>query len=397
MAVATLVACSSAAELVEPSPQEQPSPTQPRTTTTPTTQAPPPAEVPPDAVVVNPGDNIQQLVDQHPAGTTFFLRAGVHQAPGGGHHIDPKTGNTFIGEPGAILDGRGNTRRAVYANRGGTDVTIRGLVIRNYSNPAATGAVDSGSDGWRIIGNEIHNNSGAGISVGGRNWLIEGNNIHHNQQIGILGMGSGGKVIGNRIADNNPNRAYDLAWEAGGTKFLKTTNLLVRGNTVTGNNGAGLWTDHNNTGTVYENNVVRDNVGPGIFHEISGSATIRNNTVSGNAHGYYVGGILVANSSDVTVTGNKLSGNDGGIIGLQDPRDGFNTVNLTVTGNSISHTTGVSGLIHNGGTDVAATGTIHFDSNSYSLGGNRPFSWKGGSISVDEWRALGQDANSTFN
>ncbi len=368
--------------------------------TTPTTAAPPPppsAEVPADAVVVNPGDNIQQLVNSHPAGTTFFLRAGVHRAPGGATHVAPKTGNTFVGEPGAIMDGAGSTTRAFYDSGGAPDVTIRGLVIRKYRNRAETGAIDSGSGGWRLIGNEIHGNSGAGISFGGSNWLVEGNHIHHNDQIGILGMGSGGRVLSNTIANNNPNRAYDWSWEAGGTKFIKTTNLRVAGNKVLNNNGPGLWTDGNNQGTVYENNIVRDNAGPGIFHEISGSATIRNNTVSGNAHPFYVGGILIANSSDVTVTGNSLSGNDGGIIGLQDDRGSSNTVNLTVTGNSVSHSGGVSGLIHNSGADVAATGTIRFDQNHYSVGGNRPFSWKGGGLTVAEWQGLGQDTNSTFN
>lgn len=378
----------------------KPATTQPKPTTSqpapPTTQTPPPQGVPDGAVVVNPGENIQRLVDRHPAGTTFYLRAGVHHAPGGTRHIDPKRGNTFLGEPGAILDGGGSTTYAFQDNGGANDVTIRGLEIRNYRNPAERGAIDASRSGWRVIQCNVHSNSGAGINFRGNNWTIEGSNIHHNAQIGILGSGSGGRVVNNTIANNNPNRAYDWNWEAGGTKFVKTSGLRVSGNKVLNNNGPGLWTDGSNTGTLYEGNVVRDNAGPGIFHEISGSATIRNNTVSGNAHKFYVGGILVANSSDVTVTGNTVSGNDGGIIGLQDNRSP-NTVNLTVTGNHVSHSGGVSGLVYNGGTDVASTGSIRFDGNSYSVGGGRPFSWKGGSLTVDEWKAIGQDVNSSFN
>ncbi|HLT97309.1 MAG TPA: right-handed parallel beta-helix repeat-containing protein [Acidimicrobiia bacterium] len=385
----------------KPPPETKPTPTtQPKPTTTqpaPTTAAPPAQGAPDGAVIVNPGDDIQRLVNQNPAGTTFYLRAGVHQGPGRGSHVDPKSGNTFIGEPGAIMDGGGSTIYAFQDNMKGTNVTIRGLIIQNYANPAQRGAIDAVSDGWRIIGNEIRNNRGAGVNLIGNSWVIEGNNIHHNAQIGVKGQGSGGRVVSNTIANNNPNRAYDWAWEAGGTKFVKTTNLYVAGNRVLNNLGPGLWTDGDNRGTTYENNIVRDNAGPGIFHEISFSAVIRNNTVTGNAHPFYLGGILVANSSDVTVTGNTLSGNDGGIVGLQDSRGGYNTVNLNVTGNAVSHSSGVTGLVYNSGTDVAATGSIRFDNNSYQVGGDRPFAWKGGSRTIAEWQGLGQDLNSSFN
>lgn len=370
------------------------------TTTAPTdssTTPPPLPEVPDDAVVVNPGDNLQQLVNSHPAGTTFYLRAGVHKSPGGTRHVDPKSDNTFIGEPGAVMDGGGTTTFAFQDNMKGARVTIRGLIIQNYSTPTQRGAIDAGSGGWRVIGNEIRNNSGAAVSLGGSGWVIESNNIHHNEQIGIKGQGSGGRVVGNTIAYNNPDRRYDPAWEAGGTKFVNTTNLYVAGNKVLNNHGPGLWTDSNNQGTVYENNTVRDNYGPGIFHEISQSASIRNNTVTGNAHGFYVGGILVANSSDVTVTGNTVSGNDGGIIGLQDDRGSHNTVNLLVKNNTVSFSTGVQGLIHNSGTDVTQSGTILFDHNVYTTTVSGPFRWGKASLTTEEWRAIGQDIHSTFN
>lgn len=381
----------------EPPSKGSPTSTQPKTTTTapPTTNPPPPSEgVPAGAIVVNPGDDIQSLVSSHPAGTTFYLRAGVHRAPGGTRHVDPRTGNTFIGEPGAVMDGGGNTTFAFQDNAKASDVSIRGLVIRNYKSPLQRGAVDASSGGWRVIGCELYGNTGAAIAFGGSGWAIEGSNIHHNGQIGIKGQGSG-RVVNNTIANNN-TAGHDMAWEAGGTKFINTTGLYVAGNRVLNNKGPGLWTDSNNRDTLYEKNTVRDNAGPGIFHEISQSAIIRNNTVSGNAHGFYVGGILVANSSGVTVTGNNLSGNDGGIIGLQDDRSP-NTVGLTVTKNSVTWSTGMTGLVWNGGTDVTQSGTIRFDSNAYSGPSGRPFKWGKADMTWQEWQAVGQDQNSTFS
>jgi parallel beta-helix repeat protein len=373
-----------------------PGTTKPTTTTTAgQTTSTTSAGVPADAVVINPGENIQQAVNSHPSGTTFYLRAGVHRSPGGTRHVDPKTGNTFIGESGAVMDGGGNTTFAFQDNMKATDVTIRGLVIQDYSTPQQRGTIDAGSGSWRVIGNEIRNNAGAGVSFGGSGWVIEGNNIHHNEQIGVKGQGTG-RVVGNTIAYNNPNRKYDPAWEAGGTKFVNTTNLYVAGNKVLNNHGPGLWTDNNNSGTVYEKNTVRDNYGPGIFHEISQSATIRNNTVTGNAHGFYVGGILVANSSGVTVSGNSVSGNDGGIIGLQDDRGSHHTVNLVVKKNKVSFSTGVQGVIYNSGTDVTQSGTITFDENTYTTTVAKPFRWGKATLTVDEWQAVGQDLHSTF-
>ena len=52
-------------------------------------------------IFVHPGTDIQSLVDSSPAGTTFVLKAGTHRQ----QQIQPKNGNTFIGEPGAILSG----------------------------------------------------------------------------------------------------------------------------------------------------------------------------------------------------------------------------------------------------------------------------------------------------
>ena len=52
-------------------------------------------------IVINPGDDIQSIVDTNPEGTTFILKAGVHRF----REIWPKDGNTFIGENGAIMNG----------------------------------------------------------------------------------------------------------------------------------------------------------------------------------------------------------------------------------------------------------------------------------------------------
>lgn len=52
-------------------------------------------------IFVQLGMDIQSMVDRNPEGTTFVIKAGTHRQ----QQIKPKNGNTFLGEPGAILSG----------------------------------------------------------------------------------------------------------------------------------------------------------------------------------------------------------------------------------------------------------------------------------------------------
>ncbi|MCP4307085.1 MAG: right-handed parallel beta-helix repeat-containing protein [bacterium] len=77
-----------------------PTPTTTTTTTTaPTTES---TEPPPIIeIVVSPGDDIAQLVEQSDPGTHFSLLPGIHRS----RQIRPKDGMVFAGEPGAVLNG----------------------------------------------------------------------------------------------------------------------------------------------------------------------------------------------------------------------------------------------------------------------------------------------------
>lgn len=53
-------------------------------------------------VVISPGDDVQAIIDAHPAGTRFLIKTGIHttSAP-----IQPRDGDAFIGEEGAVFAG----------------------------------------------------------------------------------------------------------------------------------------------------------------------------------------------------------------------------------------------------------------------------------------------------
>lgn len=80
-----------------------------------------------DAVVLQPGDDFQQANDRHPPGTVFRVTAGVHPRQ---RVIDPKPGNQWIGDAGAVLDGQDALAEA-FSGRA-VKITLRGLELRNY-------------------------------------------------------------------------------------------------------------------------------------------------------------------------------------------------------------------------------------------------------------------------
>ena len=88
------------------------------------------------------------------------------------------------------------------------------------------------------------------------------------------------------IAFNN-TRKLPTDGDAGGTKFSAGTDgMIVRGNEVHDNYGAGLWWDGFNTNAQVYDNVIYNNRNWGIFWELSyGGAKIHDNTLTGNGVG----------------------------------------------------------------------------------------------------------------
>ena len=368
-------------------------------------------------VTIAPGQSVQAAVSAHPAGTTFLIKAGTHT----GQAVVPKTGDVFIGESGAILDGGGTIASAFSkgsAKPYPSNVTIQGLVIQNYAPALQHGAIDAGSPGsdataqttgWVVRNCEIRYNTGAGLTFGHKAQVLN-NYVHHNEQIGIRGMGDGVLIQSNEIAFNNYKRTA-WGWEKGGTKFVRTHNLVVRGNYVHDNWGPGLWDDIDNINTLVEGNRVTNNAAQGIFHEVSYAAVIRNNIVQGNGFQHpgskawlWGAGILVAASGEVQIYGNTVMGNANGIGGIQQDRGtgayGPHLLkNLYVHDNVVTMRSGShNGVVQDIGDNAVFTSrNNHFTRNTYTLGANRlPFAWMNGERTVPQWKAYGQDVTSLF-
>jgi hypothetical protein len=439
-------------------------------------------------VIVHPGEDIMRLVEQNPPGTQFQIQADVYRLAS----ITPKDGDSFIGDPGAILNGaeqlnnfsrsgsfwvasvlvmeRGEYRgectaarpackfpsdlffdnaplqrvaslqdvargkwyldpaaRNAYladdpthhtveiglrsfAIRGdAANVQIEGLTIEKYASEAGDGAIDgrsiSGHLGrnWLVQKNVVTLNHGIGIRLGDGMQVL-GNRIVENGQLGIGGGGSKGLVDGNEIANNN-YAGYDYTWEAGGSKFAFTRDLIVRNNYVHDNDGPGLWTDLENENTLYEHNHTQSNREAGILHEVSYHAIIRDNVIDNDGFSdlhqtaaWYGAGIIVAGSADVEVDHNTLNNCMNGIIGTQ-PRRGLSRrgtpyllQNLNVHDNVVTQSQGTAaGILNAGGLDdeVFVSRNNRFLNNQFHLADPRAryFEWMGEQLSLGDWKS----------
>jgi parallel beta-helix repeat protein len=182
----------------------------------------------------------------------------------------------------------------------------------------------------------------------------------------------------------------------------------------------GLWSDISSYNTLYENNRVEDNAYAGIFYEISYRAVIRNNTVLRNGFSqaepaWVLGaGIMLANSSDVEIYGNTVTGNRQGITAyhqlrgvtpyedsLPKPYGPWNTRNNFIHDNVISMTVGLTGMAQNVdlSLDMFSLWNNRFAGNRYVIAAAdaQPFAWNNGPLTPAQWVAAGQDVAGTFS
>jgi hypothetical protein len=197
----------------------------------------------------------------------------------------------------------------IVSGRDRANVELDGLTLLG----AAGTGVQVG-DSWLVDGVTARANHLSGIDLIGDGSVIRASLADQNGKYGISGAGRNHLVEGNEVSRNNTAGfgvdGSNGCGSAGGSKFVNTTNLVVRHNDYHDNFCNGIWLDINNVDSLITENRTTGNDGSGIRVEISYRATISKNVVVGN-HGI---GIVNNNSPDVTVTGNLLVRNGGGSV-----------------------------------------------------------------------------------
>jgi parallel beta-helix repeat protein len=357
-------------------------------------------------VGLRPHDGVGDIVADEPPGTTFCFGRGVYHLKDA---LEPDDGDSFVGLPGAILDGSNKVGSAIEGTA--SDVTVTGLIVQHFDSRAQVGAIQAkGASGWTIEHNEVRSNGAVGITLGSRS-VARDNFTHDNGQLGIKAPDSVDSVVeDNEIAFNNPDLDYDQGSNAGGAKFTNSTGLVVRRNHVHDNRGNGIWLDIDNRHALVENNLVENNEGQGIFYEISYDAVIRGNEVRGNVRLrdgeesctlLYGAGILVAHSPNVEVYDNDVEDNCNGIGGIQQTRGSGDfgkrlLENLYVHDNRIVMTEGQSGVAQpfNSSPDAFdPERNNRFEDNVYIVpdDSRQWWTWDGDELTWQQWQASGND------
>lgn len=212
--------------------------------------------------------------------------------------------------------------------RGGSDITIRGLVVDGCANGVQKSVIQCGS-GWTVEDVIVQRVDTSAISISGLE-DARAKNITFTRVVaqdnGYIGIG-GGYADHVRMTDcasfrNNrgwPFNAFGdqgfqkdgkwyahAQWEAGGGKFAVCDDVVVTRHWAQGNNGPGLWFDWRNTNIVVRDSMFLDQVwvendydALGMQLEIDdGPILVENCFFQGN-----VGAINIAEEHKVTLRG----------------------------------------------------------------------------------------------
>lgn len=196
-----------------------------------------------------------------------------------------------------------------------TDLRRRGIVVLESSEILIENNLASGG-------------SKAGINV----WLSQNatirNNTARDNQVGItVATSSGAVVVGNEVTNNSGAGIHCL----GGIETNQAPGIQIADNTVI-NNQAGICVFESPEARITHNMVRQNGFGPGsggIVFDASSRGTASNNTVLNNTHG-----IKLVTASNVTLANNTVTHNEEGIR-LHDPFFGPSADNR-VTWNQIS-------------------------------------------------------------
>ena len=250
-----------------------------------------PSSPPKGAVVIPVGDDSGTVLSHNwtiRPDTTYWFAPGTHTlGTGQFSQIVPASGDTFLGAPGAVLDGQHSNLYAFTQHA--SNVTIRYLTIQNFGahgESIGQGVVnhDEGS-GWHIDHVTVQDSAGAGVMLGSGNVLAY-SCLNDNGEYGF--QGGGPHITGdhNEVVGNNTDN-----WEArqpgcgcsGGAKFWGVNGAAIISNNVHDNLGPGLWADTNNRGFDVEHNYIANNQGEGFIFETSYNLRLAHNTFVRNA------------------------------------------------------------------------------------------------------------------
>ncbi len=209
---------------------------------------------------------------------------------------------------------------------------VIGFTFRHAVNRAQWGAVCAGREGSLFEENTVEWTNGLGIDISGRNHSFHANRAVHNGQMGFGGSCDGCLLIRNESSHNNWKK-HNPFWEAGGGKFVRTKNTVIRDHIAANNDGPGIWFDIENEDNTIEYSRLTGNLVAGIMLELATVRTLvrRNLVVDTRYHGWSGSGLLTQAASHNIIVHNTFARNRGNGVWIRlDPdrrsTDGYNLI-----------------------------------------------------------------------
>ncbi len=242
---------------------------------------------PSGAIVVQSTQKLDDLVQSHSGGTTFWLEPGVHLlAEAASTTRWARSGGTPSSAPRApCWTAAREPLRLRGVRRGRHHLLPDHPELRRIRDNNNEGVVnhDAATD-WTSRQHDPATPA-PGVMVGDSASATASATTASTASTPTTTRVNGIILQGNEIAGNNTDdweRPQPGCGCTGGGKFWETTGAVYPNNWVHDNHGPGLWADTNNIGFLFEGNYIRGNTAEGIVYETSYNAVIRDNTFARN-------------------------------------------------------------------------------------------------------------------
>jgi parallel beta-helix repeat protein len=318
-----------------------------------------PASPPRGAVTIPAGDDSGTAIERSFAirpDSTYWFAAGIHTLGTGElNEIIPAKGDTFVGAPGAILDGQGDNHYAFDGNA--SNVTIKYLTVQDFghgssatspSGDNANQAVvnhDSGHD-WVMKYLTVKYDAGAGVIVG-TDGVLSYSCLRDNGQYGFQGIGNDpGRFGATHLTIDHDEITGNNTWNweskeagcgcSGADKFWNAADVSLTDNYIHNNQGPGIWADTDNANFDVQGNDISDNDGEAVVYETSYNLRLADNSFAGNAlvdgaaaSGFPDPAVYISEAggdsrvpdsygASIDISGNKFINNWGGVVLWED-------------------------------------------------------------------------------
>ncbi|KJS39242.1 MAG: hypothetical protein VR70_08575 [Rhodospirillaceae bacterium BRH_c57] len=266
----------------------------------------------PNVITMKPGDNLQAIVDSHPEGTTFLLKAGVYSQA----QIQPKSFQTFVGEEGAVMSGAMDIKGWSYSN--GYWVAD-GFPAPGYSHGEGRDGVAQYKEDLIVndtpyvrVGSQGEVGQGEFYYSGGKVYIKDDPSGKTTQAMKTTSAFDGGTTQGVTI-ENITMKHYASMAQHGAVEGHTTKNWTLINVDAVQNHGAGVMAGD---GMKILGGNFSNNGQLGIHAHDTSGLYIDGITANGNNYaGFYTwweaGGVKILTSDNVTVKNSEMSHNNG--------------------------------------------------------------------------------------